>query len=299
MVGWAQHLPPSSLAVATEGGWRTWWLAEEAPDRWRAELSTVAAAIRWRTAGPGLELGELELSADGLAWRLKVILVRLDPALHRLRLSSAVREAGLRGDWTVEAAPSEAVAALNAGQFSGGRPWGWVVHGGREIGPPGVGPLSMALVVDRSGSARLVRADSIDSLRSDGEVMEAFQSYPALLRNDGDVPDALAASGRGIDVAHRDSRLALGELRDGKLLLALTRFGVLGDAGGGLPFGPTTPEMAALMGALGCREAVLLDGGLSGQLLVREASGAVRVWKGWRRVPLALLAMPFQLTTGR
>jgi hypothetical protein len=42
------------------------------------------------------------------------------------------------------------------------------------------------------------------------------------------------------------------------------------------------------MGALGCRSAVALDGGISGQLAVREAGGEVRVWEGMRRVPLAL-----------
>jgi hypothetical protein len=37
---------------------------------------------------------------------------------------------------------------------------------------------------------------------------------------------------------------------------------------------------------------VMLDGGLSGQLLVREAGGGEREWKGLRRVPLGLVAVP-------
>jgi len=58
-----------------------------------------------------------------------------------------------------------------------------------------------------------------------------------------------------------------------------------------LPFGLTTPEMAAVMGALGARRAVLLGGGISCQLLLRE--GAVtHTWPGWRRVPLGLVAIP-------
>jgi len=44
-----------------------------------------------------------------------------------------------------------------------------------------------------------------------------------------------------------------------------------------------------VMGALGCREALLLDGGVSGQLLLRDAGGAARVWPGIRRVPLGLV----------
>ena len=44
------------------------------------------------------------------------------------------------------------------------------------------------------------------------------------------------------------------------------------------------------MRALGCREAILLDGGISGQLMVREAGGAARTWPGIRSVPLGLVA---------
>ena len=50
--------------------------------------------------------------------------------------------------------------------------------------------------------------------------------------------------------------------------------------------------MAALMGALGCRRAVSLDGGISGQLAVREAGGELRKWTAWRLVPLGLLVLP-------
>lgn len=48
----------------------------------------------------------------------------------------------------------------------------------------------------------------------------------------------------------------------------------------------------AITGALGCRQAVALDGGISAQLALRDASGAWRTWRGWRRVPLALVAFP-------
>jgi len=43
------------------------------------------------------------------------------------------------------------------------------------------------------------------------------------------------------------------------------------------------------MGALGARDAVLLDGGISAQLLVRDAQGTARRWPGLRRVPLGLV----------
>lgn len=78
----------------------------------------------------------------------------------------------------------------------------------------------------------------------------------------------------------------MGELGDGRMLVALTRF----DALGGVPLGLTVPETAALMGALGARRAVALDGGISAQLLVREAGGERRAWAGLRQVPLGLVA---------
>ena len=76
----------------------------------------------------------------------------------------------------------------------------------------------------------------------------------------------------------------------GRVVIAITRFNALGDAAAKVPFGLTVPEMAALMGALGCRRAVSLDGGISGQLAVREGS-ALRKWTAWRYVPLGLLVL--------
>jgi exopolysaccharide biosynthesis protein len=93
-----------------------------------------------------------------------------------------------------------------------------------------------------------------------------------------------------VDGRHRDSRLALGMLRDGQLLFALTRVATPGGTFDVLPLGPTAPEMVALMGALGCRDAVLLDGGISGQMLARDAHGRTLRWPGLRHVPLALIA---------
>jgi hypothetical protein len=43
------------------------------------------------------------------------------------------------------------------------------------------------------------------------------------------------------------------------------------------------------MGALGASRAVLLDGGISSQLLVRDTTGEARAWRGLRQVPLGLV----------
>ena len=280
-------LPPSSLAVRVGDGWTTWWRSDAAPARWPAEHPGVARAIAWRAASPGVEWGELALSGGGEAWRLRAIVVRVDPARVTFALDTLTRDAGTLGGWTVDSVGADAVVALNAGQFAGGRPWGWVVRDGAELRPPAIAPLASTVVVRRGGAVAL--ADPGQAVRSDS-VSLAFQSYPTLLAGDGEIPRALRASGRGVDVAPRDARLAVGERRDGRLLFLLTRFDALGEPLGVLPFGPTVPELAALMGALGCRRAVALDGGISGQLLVREG-GAVHAWRGLRRVPLGLVVV--------
>ena len=76
------------------------------------------------------------------------------------------------------------------------------------------------------------------------------------------------------------------------MLLALTRFDGLGRSFHFMPLGLTVPEMAAVMGSLGCRDAMLLDGGISARLRVRDAKGVAHDWEGLRPVPLALLALP-------
>lgn len=284
-------LPSSALAVRTAGGWHTFWRSSAAPSLWIGAAGTVENAVAWRGAGPGVEWGELYLAGSGEAFRIRALAVRIDPRLVRLRLT-ATPMAWERPTWTVDSAARESVVALNVGQFRDNAPWGWIIRDGRELQPPGAGPLSMALVADSSGVVRLVAADGISQARAHGGIAQAFQSYPALLVGNGSVPNALMRQGNGIDVAHRDSRLAIGELPDGRLLIVLTRFEGAGGYLSQLPFGFTTPEMAALMGALGCQRAVLLDGGISGQLALRDGAGELRAWRGLRKVPVGMIAIP-------
>jgi exopolysaccharide biosynthesis protein len=104
------------------------------------------------------------------------------------------------------------------------------------------------------------------------------------------LPWELQAAGRGVNLTHRDSRLALGIRADGAVIVALTRFTGAGDLGQRLPFGPTVPEMAEFMRSQGCVRAMMLDGGLSSQLALRNSSGSVERWPNWRPVPLAVVA---------
>ena len=280
------QLPASALSVQGSGGKSVvWWRSAQAPAEWKSALPALAGAVQWRKVRPGLESSAFDISGEHVGWRVRIILVRVDPARFSLVLDSAVDDT--KPAWSIDSAPANAALALNAGQFEGDLPWGWIVRTGREVQPPRPGPLSSALIVDADGHADVVDAAEIADTRIRGNLLLAFQSYPSILVGDGRVPEALRGPGRGVDLRHRDSRVALGLLRDGHLLIALTRFG-----GTRLPFGPTTPEMAAIMGALGCRRAMLLDGGLSGQLMFRNAQGRANRWPGLRSVPLGLLAYP-------
>jgi exopolysaccharide biosynthesis protein len=267
-------------------GWITWWRLEDAPVRWDGH-TPLAERVSWQPGSAGVEWGELQLRGASEAWRTRVVVARIDPRRIALSLAPAF---ATDQDWAVGDADSAAVA-LDAGQFRGSLPWGWVVHRGRELLAPQYAPLAGAVVVDTSGVVRVIPPDAVSAEHARGTAREAFQSYPMLLYN-GEVPAPLHESGRGVDLGHRDARLALGTLPDGRLIIALTRFDALGGVLDRVPFGLTSPEMAAVMGALGCREALLLDGGISGQLLLRDADGGARVWSGIRRVPLGLVGRP-------
>ena len=286
----AQPASRADLHVRVGDEWVGWWSAASAPAAWNGTATALARAITWSDYGPGLELGLAELSAPGEGRRTRLVVARLDPRRFRLSLETALTPDFVLPDWSVDRAPASASFAVNAGQFSGIAPWGWLVMRGKEVRPPGRGPLSGAVVIDEDGRVRLIPTRDIPKVRTAGGIRFAFQSYPTLLEDGGRVPQALRQPGPGLDVTHRDARLGLGVLEDGRLLFAMTRFRGLGSAGEFLPLGLTNPEMAAVMGALGCRSAVALDGGLSAQLLVRNREGRTRAWRGLRAVPLGLIA---------
>jgi hypothetical protein len=273
-----------ALAVRAPLGWETWWRGNAAPVRWSAALPAVADRVEWRQASPGVEWGEISLSGEGEAFRVRVIVARLDPALLTFELVKPKDGKVFAGRWSVDDAPDDAVFAVNAGQFID-RPWGWVVQDGVERQAPGRGPLAPGVVVDGNGVVRLVSPDSLGLVQA----TTAFQSYPTLLAGDGEVPVPLRVDGLGVDRTHRDARLALGVMRDGKVIIAMTRFEGMGGVLANIPLGLTTPEMAAVMGALGASSAVLLDGGISSQMMIRSGSER-EVWTGGRRVALGLVA---------
>lgn len=284
----ASALPASTLQVLAGGSWVEWWNSRRAPVLWSDDLAVLAGLASWDRLAAGLELAELTIAGDE-AFRTRLIIARLDPAVVRLALDTGFTDR-LRPAWTIADAPDDAIFAVNAGQFVRALPWGLVILDGEQFLAPGQGPLSTFITIDSSGRIAWSHGGP-GPLRARGGIAWAFQSYPTLLV-DGTVPLPLQAAGQGVDAAHRDARLAIGRLGDGRLVIAMTRFDALGPLLGAVPLGLTTPEMAAVMGALGARDAVMLDGGISAQMMLRDRSGTVRSWRGLRPVPLALIARP-------
>jgi len=283
-------------------------VAQRAPTRImaRACSDTLPGAAASEGAGRGVS-APMSFTRDPVAWTtwrvhlgaprvpVSVIVARVDPA--RVALSLEIERRGdAIGPWTLDRAPANALIAFNAGQFTDVGPWGWVVHRGREWQAPGAGALAGAVVVDSSFTVRIVPADSIGRWRGNPTparaIMEAVQSYPVLLER-GRVPAMLCRPG-SIDRTHRDIRLGLGVRANGDVIVALTRYApqaMPANVAARLPMGPTTLEMAEIMSQLGTVDALLLDGGLSAQLLVGVRASRQR-WPGLRSVPLAIVGRP-------
>lgn len=251
----------------------------------------IAANVSWKADDGAVKWGEWRVRFGEN--KLPILVIVAIVATTRTQLSLDIARDGDKLDaWSLSNAPINARFALNAGQFTDDGPWGWVMHRGREQQRPGTGALAGALIVDTAGRWSLVDADEILKHRFSLSVREAVQSYPTLINRLGRIPPSLCAGSKDVDRTHRDTRLVVGTLSSGELVIAMTRFDGLGETAERLPLGPTTPEMIEVMRALGATRALMLDGGLSAQLLIRTAGGLAHEWAGLRKVPLALVGLP-------
>jgi hypothetical protein len=250
-----------------------------------APRAAVMPDLKW--SGSTVKWSQWSVSLGARRIPARVIIVQFDPRTVSLALEVARRDNAV-APWSIDEAPADALIAFNAGQFTDDGPWGWVVHRGREWQAPGTGTLAGALIVDSSGSADIIDANDIVRMRESKRVVEAVQSYPVLLTKNGILPSALCSDSEQVNREHRDTRLAIGVRADGSLIMAMTRYDGAGAIGDRLPIGPTTPEMAEIMRRVGAVRAMMLDGGLSAQLLVRHDGKETR-WPGLRSVPLALV----------
>jgi exopolysaccharide biosynthesis protein len=277
----ARALPRSSIAAKIRGTWQTLWNSS-APERLAISASVFDASLHWNAGASGVEWTEVAVAGTGEAWRTRVIAARIDPTRVRLTLDTATHDGGPA--WTIARAPEDAAIAFNAGQFLQSKPWGLVVLNSTTMLSAGAGPLASTVWFDAAGSVHLSHGTESAPTRA----TFAFQSYPTLVAN-GETPAPLRQTGLGIDVGHRDARAAIGVDRAGRVVIVITRFDALGEIFGSMPFGLTSPEMAGLMLAFGAQDAVMLDGGISAQMLVRGADGSTHRWTGMRSVPLAVI----------
>jgi len=249
-------------------------------------------ALRWEDGAAGIRVARLDLRAGAFGIAVQAIVVRADPARLRFALQRGVADNGMTGTWTIDSLPRRAVLGMNAGQFKETGPWGWLVVRGEELRNPLRAPLAIGIRIDTTGRLRWVPPAHEAEWRHDPGTAYAFQSFPYLYFDRQLSP--VLRDGGTTDLGHRDARLVLAEADDGATLFVLTRYAGLGTLTERVPIGLTTPECVALLAALGARHAVMLDGGVSAQLLLRDGAGAgvERRWAGLRRVPLALVAEP-------
>lgn len=270
--------PPAPLQIRADGQWLTW--RRFTPGDSASLDSLLPRAITWIEQQAGLRLGTFEIRTEGRPWENSVALLELDPTHYRFELDAAANwERRLVAEWMRD---SSIVAAMNTGLFrDDGTPFGLVVIGGTRRNPP-TGWLD-ALVSIEHGTPRLhdVRREA-----SADSGWFAFQTLPWLVRG-GRVVFSVS-SGARMSRTHRDRRLTLCLGADRFVRILLSNFEAFGRNVGVIPIGLTIPEQATIAGAMGCTDAVALDGGISAQLFVRGTRTLHRM-PGWRKVPLVML----------
>ncbi|HEY0670670.1 MAG TPA: phosphodiester glycosidase family protein [Longimicrobiales bacterium] len=282
-------LPAQIWLKATGGATSVDLSSRTLPREFARATTSLGSALTWDSLQPGLERTEFTVEAGRLGMNVRIILARIEPSRFDFKLVLATKANGMTGAWNVSDAPLTAALAINAGQFKETGPWGWLVLAGTETRDPGFGPLSLGIIFDSAGRIRWLPFKNLAHTSRNAGVRYAFQSYPTLLFN-ARVPQL--ATGRDLDQSHRDARLILAEDAAGRMLVVLTRYDALRGAVARVPIGLTVPESIALVGALGARHAVMLDGGVSAQMVLRGRNGRTETWKGMRDVPLALVAFP-------
>jgi len=243
----------------------------------------LVRAIRWEDERAGLRVGSFEVRASGGMLVNSVAVVEIDPARYRFTLAAAPGFSARAADaWMAD---TSVTAAVNTGLFGrDGSPQGLVLLDGARAGRR-ADWLDAAVTIE-DGRLRLADPPALDSL--DGRA-SGFQVLPWLVRA-GRVALGVS-SGLRLSRTHRDRRLTLCMGGDGLVRLLLSNFEVFGESAGTIPVGLTIPEQATIAAALGCADAVALDGGISAQLVVRFPH-RVRRMPGWREVPLMMLIRP-------
>lgn len=138
------------------------------------------------------------------------------------------------------------VGAINAGGYdmSNGRPSGAFIMSGTQINPP----TGTTFWIDKDGNAHITDAQKCNAALAEGNVREAVAGFGDIFENGHARSD--------LDNSTRASRTAIGIKADGTVVMFMVD-------GRQAPYsvGMTMAEVGAAMEALGCEQAVNLDGG--------------------------------------
>lgn len=138
------------------------------------------------------------------------------------------------------------VGAINAGGYdmSNGRPSGAFIMSGTVINQP----TGTTFWIDKSGAAHITSAQECKDALDAGNVLEAVASFGDIFEN--------GHARAGLDNTTRASRTAIGIKADGTVVMLMVD-------GRQAPYsvGMTMAEVGAAMEALGCVQAINLDGG--------------------------------------
>lgn len=228
----------------------------------------------WGEVAPGLALADVRFSRPPDPRDIDLVVIRIDPSEWQFRVWG-------RADWSrapVATLAKEAGLALavNGPYFAEDGPLGLVVSDGVSRNRQG-SRRAAHFLVDRSGRPRIVNAKGADVTG----VEQGFQGFPAIMTG-GRTFSYLRTGGRGFDVRVADRRTAACVTGDKHVLLVATDIWT-----GGL----SLSELATVLGALGCVDAMGFDGGASTALSL-HVGDTHREIRGLDTVPVIVGVSP-------
>ncbi|MEZ5963522.1 MAG: phosphodiester glycosidase family protein [Planctomycetota bacterium] len=229
----------------------------------------AGAAWRIREVAVGVEWRQARLTLFGSPQQLTVLTVRNRDPDVRVRVAAPPRGRSLTSEL---AAATRAAAAVNGGFFAeDGSPVGLVASGGRLLHGPDERRRATVAVrgddvvlldagdVERALSATQTTPDGAETSEAAASIDDALAAGPWLLR---------AGASVAPQTSPRHPRTAIGS--NGRATICVTLDG-RNEAAGGV----TLDELAQVMAALGCSEALNLDGGGSTTMWVQSLGGVV------------------------
>lgn len=201
----------------------------------------------WEQVHPGLDTAELSFLRPPDPRDVDVVLVRVDPARWQFRVYG-------RDDWSrdsVSALAQEAglTFAVNGPYFAEDGPLGLVVSDGVFRNRQGSRRAAHFLVDQPGTLPRIVNERGTDV----AGVREGLQGFPSIMTA-RKTYSYLRTGGRGFDIQVADRRTAACTTPSGEMVFLATDTWI-----GGL----SLAELATVMGALGCVDAMAFDGGAS------------------------------------